>query len=1039
MGKIKNKFIASLVVFTSIISFLPVGFSGQAANAADANADATAITIFAAGTATKLTVAQKSDEVIYSYPNAIDNGPDGFDITVNDLRKSVDVDLIPEAMSGHKNVTGITDQVMNIKSINGVAISNTKVLGEMGIVVKDIVGNKAGVPMLGKQLLNLPYGINKIEYEVIVTTVTVTYVPEKKDKDGNITQIEGTTTGTPVVSHDMDNRQLTIEYGTKFALEKISKLQFKSYVGQESDFAADDTISNDKNNQKPFLYYETGKPDANMPLRYSFNVPDSTFKLKYVMNFQISLADATIYRNGQEDTQANVTEGVDENGYKVSILEGSLEKMGTSALIVIKLNSNSASGAISKSYAIEIKYKTLNTDEDYSLKDAGITKYDYNEIDSVEACIGKKFNVTKDAAGFSIYNGEIYIDPNANMISVDPTLILGKSNVAYKLYNNYINTGSSETFVENALLKSDGKKYVNFKRGTYSNILQIDTYEGAGGNITNSSKILARYLLKVIPTENTSKFTTDLKIEKANNSDTNPYLTQPGVKEDIIDKFTTARRSYDLYYAAGSPVNVTFTGTRSKKNEYLKIWTSTDKNNINPKEATASVNNTVGADLTRAISLNVDLDGNEKMVVQAYYDDFEYNTDANTNIKTLKKDAQGNPIYKSYPLGEKYVFYIPNNFHNTNDPTGEKSDNASLSSLKISGYTLKDSDGNQGFASDKFNYTTSVAKEDTAAKITAIAQDDNIKSIIATVDSSKETFDLVSGELSELPLNTNGKTTIKIAVTAQDEKTIKNYTVVVTNNTKGSTVNLKNVILNVGDYTFDPKADVTKVREDQNVTSVKVTPVPQDSKSKITVNGQLFSDVPINVNIKGAQKTTVNIEVKSEDGTTSKTYTLEINRVDVGDWNPTPNNGEDPNENDQFYDEYSQCWVDSTKYDEWGTVNGKPTYFDKRSRQVKDAWITTGGKLYYLNNLGYRASGWKVDTAGGKTYYLDPTTGEMKKQWMNLDNKWYYLGLNGVMQKGWLNLNNKWYYFTPNGQMVVSQTMYVDDEVCRFGQDGAKY
>jgi glucan-binding YG repeat protein len=215
--------------------------------------------------------------------------------------------------------------------------------------------------------------------------------------------------------------------------------------------------------------------------------------------------------------------------------------------------------------------------------------------------------------------------------------------------------------------------------------------------------------------------------------------------------------------------------------------------------------------------------------------------------------------------------------------------------------------------------------------------------------------------------------------------------------------------------------------------------VPQDPKSKITVNGQEFSDSPIIVNIKGAQKTTVNIEVKSEDGTTSKTYTLEINRVDVADWNPTPNNGEDPNENDQFYDEYSQCWVDTTKYDEWGTVNGKPTYFDKKSRQVKDAWITTGGKLYYLNNLGYRASGWKVDTAGGKTYYLDPTTGEMKKQWMNLDNKWYYLGLNGVMQKGWLNLNSKWYYFSPNGQMVVSQTMYIDDEVCRFGQDGAKY
>ena len=63
----------------------------------------------------------------------------------------------------------------------------------------------------------------------------------------------------------------------------------------------------------------------------------------------------------------------------------------------------------------------------------------------------------------------------------------------------------------------------------------------------------------------------------------------------------------------------------------------------------------------------------------------------------------------------------------------------------------------------------------------------------------------------------------------------------------------------------------------------------------------------------------------------------------------------------------------------------------------------------------------------------------MKKGWMNLNNNWYYLQLNGVMQKGWLNLNKKWYYFTPNGQMVINQSMYVDDEVYNFGQDGAIY
>ena len=1047
MRKIKNRFIALLVVFTSIISFLPIGFSGQAAKAATSDATNVRVRISKQTSDLPSRTDSTSNEKIYTSVELVSPGTDrsiGFELTVKDVHRELS-DLINEVQADptkSKSVTDITRQRIVIKSINdvplstdanGKAIDDTGVLTDMGVSITDIDGttDANGEKVYGKRLVDLPLGINKIQYEVIVTTRTVTYTAPIKDTSGTVITDAKLDQGTEVDSKSTSSNDLTIEHGTKFVIQKIEKLQFKSYVGETADFTQDDQISNDKNNQKPFLYTQTATADANMPLRYNFDVPDSTFMLKYVMNFNQDLTEASIYRNGAKDESINI------DG---SSLQGSLQRLGTSALIVVKIGTTDSNNTvISKSYAIEIKYNTLNSDKDYSLKDAGITKYDFNEISSVQAYIGKKFNVDVDKSGlFKTYNGDIYIDPKANMISIDPTLILGKDSVAYKVTNNYVDSGTSGTFVENALLKSDGKKYVNFKRGSVSNQLQIDVYAGTDGNITDSSKILARYLLKVTQITTTDTFTTDLKIEKSNNSDLiTPYLTQPGVKEDIIDKFTTARRTYDLYYATGSPVKVTFTGTRSSKNEYLKIWTSTDRNNTNPTEATASVNNKVDSNLKREISLNVALDEAEKMVVQAYYDDFIYITDPVTNVKTVKKDTNGNPMCMSYPLGEKYVFYIPSNFHTT-DPSGENSNNALLSSLKLSGYTLSDSDGNQGFSSDKLDYTANVAKEDTSAKITVIAEDDNIKSIVASIDSADATYDLVSGELSELPLNSNGKTTIKIVVTAQDGTTTKKYTVVVKNNTKGSNVNLKNVILSAGEYTFDSKSDVTKVRVDQNVTNIKVTPIAEDSKSVVSVNGQEFSQSPIAINLKGTQKTEINIKVESEDGTTSKTYTLEIYRVDAGDWNNN-NGSEDPNETDQFYDEYSGGWVDLTKYEQWGSINGKPAYFDKKGRQVKEAWINTGGKLYYLNNLGYRASGWKIDTASGKTYYLDSTTGEMKKQWMNLDNKWYYLGLNGVMQKGWLNLNNKWYYFTQNGQMVVNQSMYIDGEVFKFGQDGATY
>ena len=48
----------------------------------------------------------------------------------------------------------------------------------------------------------------------------------------------------------------------------------------------------------------------------------------------------------------------------------------------------------------------------------------------------------------------------------------------------------------------------------------------------------------------------DLNFENKDGSADNIYLTQPGVKANIIDAFTTSRRTYDLYSA--DPVKVSF-------------------------------------------------------------------------------------------------------------------------------------------------------------------------------------------------------------------------------------------------------------------------------------------------------------------------------------------------------------------------------------------------------------------------------------------------------------------------------------------------
>lgn len=1032
MSKIKNRFIALLMVFTSIISFLPAGLGGQTAMAADSTSEATTIRVNITGQSSKLPsrVDTTTSEKIYSTTELVIKDDIGFDLTVKDVTTTVD--KLTEDATGDgtkkKSVSGIVEQKVEIVSINGTPISDPNgVLAEIGVSVKEIVGTDAtGEKVVGKRILGLPFGINKIEYDVKIATQSVTYTPAEKDAQGNITKSSETKIGDKVYSQNTSNQKLTIEHATTFVTSQIKSLMFKSYVGNPEDFGSNDEISLTDNNEAPFLYLQTAEADKDMPLRYNFDLPDSTKMLKYIIGFSQSLNGAKIYKNGVKDESTDITGN--------NTLVGSLSKMGDSALIVLKISSDSNTtdaSLISKAYAIEIRYNPLNADKDYSLKNAGITKLDYNDDSSVKTYIGKKFTVSKNSAGFPVYEGDIYIDSRARMISIDPTLIRSKNTVAYVVTNRYADS-SGVTRTKQSILKN-GQQFIEFGTSTTKNEIQVDVYEGSNGSISNSSKILARYLLTVNPVAG-SQFAMDLGFTSSENT----YLTQPGVKTNVID-FTSSRRTYDLCFGdlasdlagqpVGDPVTVSFTGTRSDKNEYIRVFFASDVDSNNLKEAQASIDN-APVDKVREKSINVSVGTAKKMVVQAYYDEFTTKTVDGVETTILKA---------SYPVGDKYVFYLPNNFDksDTSNP-GETSNNASLSSVKIKGYTLKDSDGNEGFSSDKFDYSTTVAKEDTNEKITVIAEDDNVKSIVATINNAEESYDLVSGQTSELPLNSSGTTTIKIVVTAQDGTTTKTYTIVVSNNKKGSNVNLKNVILNVGDYTFDSKEDTTKVRVDQNVNNIKVTPLPEDPKAKVTVEGQEFLESPISVSLKGAQKTEISIKVESEDGTESKTYTLDVYRVNTSDWEDDSDD-DDSSEDDQFYDEYNECWIDLTKYEEWGTVNGKPAYFDKKSRQVKDAWISTGGKYYYLNNLGYRASGWKVDSADGKTYYLDPTTGEMRKGWMNLNNSWYYLGLNGVMYKGWLYLNGKWYYFTPNGQMVVNQSMYVEGKVYKFGQDGAIY
>jgi glucan-binding YG repeat protein len=992
MNKMGKRFMALAIVFASIMSFLPVQFgsNGQAANA---------ITTDIKVTATGDTVSIVNGEYVTLEPC------ENFTVSVeNKIIKKEDIEI---------GQTGVIAQEIIIKSIDGIELdgadldANNIKLKPIGAKVHEGTTPFESGKRIGILIEGLPYGVNVIKYQIKETTMTNKKITEN-DSNGNpvvrgelqpevVTYSPDPVTGTPLV----------IQHANEFVQNKVSPMIFNSYIGNIDLYDQADT-----SNEPPFLYSKIGVPDPNCPLRYNFDVSDAVSTLEYIMYFDkkmvpIDAQTTMVYRNGKP-ANATITDGV---------VSGHLVKLGLSDLIVISINDGSN---LTKSYSMQLKYNTINSNKDYTLRKAGIKKLYYDADSSVQAYIGKKFEVLDEGTGVPTYKGTINIDKRAQMISMVPELG-AKSNIAFKVMNYY--DGGK---IENAkIINGEINPYVDFNKGTV-NQLWIEVYEGKDGNIKEGTSALVVYKLDVNFVEGQEQSTVDFAVGD------NAFLSQPGRTNEQTDKidFSASRRTYNLNFKSTatdtSTVDFelkdpkTFQKDNTTRREYIKVWGGTSTQSDVLTEITDSTN--------KKPLVNVNIDNYKKIIVQAYYDQLYYKPDPQDPTKEIVDVTKT----KASPLGEKYTFYIAKN-PDKEDPTATKSSDATLTNIQVSNGSIKTTDGTSGFSITKNNYTAQVPKIDTSSAVTITATNSKVKDITAKIAETGDEYGLTSGEPFEFPLNTTGSTSINIVVTAEDGVSKKTYNLTITNDSRSASALLKDVITDNGDFTFDPQKDVNKIRVDQAINKLKVSPVPEQASSRVTVNGTKYTGSPMTIDLTGSQKTDMVITVTSEDGSASKTYNFEIYRTDSPIINPA-----DDNKADIFYDEIDKCWVDLSKYEEWGMADGKAVYFDKKGRQVKDRWISTKGVWYYLDKSGYKASGWRKEVAG-KTYYLDPTTGEVKTGWLNQNNKVYYLGKNGVMQKGWLQLNGHWYYFTPEGQMVINQSMYIDDGVYNFGTDGAMY
>ena len=181
--------------------------------------------------------------------------------------------------------------------------------------------------------------------------------------------------------------------------------------------------------------------------------------------------------------------------------------------------------------------------------------------------------------------------------------------------------------------------------------------------------------------------------------------------------------------------------------------------------------------------------------------------------------------------------------------TKKASNDSSLSSLSLTGGSL-----NETFQKTLLNYTATVPNNITQVTVNATATSAAAKSVTGT------------GVVNL----TTGDNTVNVVVTAEDNTTTT-YTIVITR-AKSTNANLSDITLSGGytlNETFNKNTITYTATVPNNVSTIKLVGVKEDATATVTGDGDITLSTGNNP---------VNIVVTAEDGTTKKTYTVNITR-----------------------------------------------------------------------------------------------------------------------------------------------------------------
>ena len=195
------------------------------------------------------------------------------------------------------------------------------------------------------------------------------------------------------------------------------------------------------------------------------------------------------------------------------------------------------------------------------------------------------------------------------------------------------------------------------------------------------------------------------------------------------------------------------------------------------------------------------------------------------------------------------------------------STDAGLSGLALSGVTLE-----PAFATDTTEYTAEVGNDVTETTVTTTTNDSGATYVVQ--------LDGVDDADGAIPLSV-GQNVITIQVTAEDEKTVKTYTVTVTRAAPplSADATLSGLALSGIDIgAFDPNTGTydVSVAHDVEQTTVTATPNHDGATYVVQLDGTPDSDGTVSLAVG---ENPIGIIVTAEDGETTKTYTVTVTRA----------------------------------------------------------------------------------------------------------------------------------------------------------------